>query len=110
MFRKIKDKTLSVTVKIAINNYIKEYGEMFKFNLNSVDKSIEIELMLKGERDTLTVNINRYEIIEKDNKYFIKIDGVQTSREWINTIASTQLEGKRFEIPEDYAKMLNIIV
>ncbi len=107
---KMRDKTLSIAVKVAVNNYIKEYAEMLKFNLDSKSKSIEMEIMLEGERDTLMVNIEKYEITQEAEKYFIKIYNVKTSRKWIDTIASEYLNGRAFEIPASYAKMLQVVV
>jgi hypothetical protein len=35
---------------------------------------------------------------------------VTTSRAWLNTLAASYLDGREFEIPEQYAKMLKTIV
>ena len=110
MLSKIKDKTVSTAINMAVNSYIKEYGEMLKFNLNSEQKSIDMEIMLEGEKESLLVNIDRYELTKREDKYFLKIYTLKTSRAWINTLASTYLEGKEFEIPSDYAKMLKVVI
>ena len=110
MFKKMKDAALSKGAKIAINTQIKEYGEMLKFNLDSNSKSIEMEVMLEGEKEPLEVKIDRYEITEADGEHQIIVHGVTTSRAWINTVASSYLEGKRFDIPAEYAKILKVIV
>ena len=110
MFKKMKDAALSKGVKIAINTQIKEYGQMLKLNLNSEQKSIDMEVMLDGEHEPLKVHIKQYEMTEENGKHFLKIHGVTTSRAWINTVASSYLEGKRFEIPTEYARMLKVLV
>ena len=110
MFKKMKDAALSKGAKVALNSYIKEYGKMLKLNLDSKNKSIALEVLLDGEKETLSVNVQRYELIEENGKNLLKIYGIQTSRAWINTIAGSYLEGKAFEIPEEYAKMLKVIV
>lgn len=110
MFAKIKDKTLSTGARLAINAQLKEYGKMLKLNLNSQEKSIELEVLLDGEKEPLTVKVDNYTLDEDQGKFFLKIYGVQTSRAWINTITSSYLEGKSFEIPTKYAKMLKVIV
>ena len=110
MIKNIKDIALSKGIKIAINNQIKEYGKMLKFNLNSEQKSIDMELMLDGEKEPLTVNIKSYKLREESGKYFLEIHGINTSRAWINTVASSFLEGKTFEIPAKYAKMLKVVI
>jgi hypothetical protein len=110
MLKKMKDAALSKGVKIAINTQIKEYGKMLKFNLDSQNKRIDIEVMLEGEHEPLAVHVGKYELTEEGSIHFLKIHNVSTSRAWINTLASTYLEGKKFEIPAEYAKMLKIIV
>ena len=110
MFGKLKDKTLSTGARLAINAQLKEYGTMLKLNLNSKEKSIELEVLLDGEKEPLTVKVDNYTLDEDQGKFFLKIYGVKTSRAWINTIASSYLEGKAFEIPAEYAKMLKVIV
>ena len=110
MFSKIKDRTVSTAIHMAVNNYIKDYGEMLKFDLDSDNKSINMELMLNGERESLLVHINSYELIRREERYILKIYSLKTSREWINTIASKYLENREFEIPSSYAKMLQAII
>jgi hypothetical protein len=110
MLKKMKDAALSKGIKIAVNTQIREYGKMLKFNLDSQNKQIDIEVMLEGEQEPLAVHVGKYELTEGGGIHFLRIYDVTTSRAWINTLASTYLEGKTFEIPEEYAKMLKIIV
>jgi len=110
MFGRMKDAALSKGAQIAINSQIKEYGEMLKLNLDSTQKSIEMEVMLDGEHEPLKVHVEKYEMTEADGKHFLKVHGVTTSRAWINTVASSYLEGKTFEVPAEYAKMLKVVV
>lgn len=110
MIKKMKDAVLSKAAKIAINYQIKEYGKMLKLNLDSKQKSIEMEVMLDGEHEPLSVHVKNYEMTEEDGRYLLKVYGVTTSRTWINTIASSYLEGKSFEIPAEYAKMIKVII
>jgi len=106
----MKDAALSKGAKIAINSQVKEYGKMLKLNLDSTQKSIEIEVMLDGEHEPLKVHVRNYELAQEIDKHLLKVHGVTTSRAWINTVASSYLEGKVFEIPAEYAKMLKVVV
>lgn len=106
----MKDAVLSKVAKIAINYQIKKYGKMLKLNLDSKQKSIEIEVMLDGEHEPLLVHVKNYMMVEEGGRHFLKVYGVSTSRAWINTIASSYLEGKSFEIPAEYTKMLKVII
>ena len=110
MFKKMKDAALSKGLKAAINYKVKEYGEMLKLNLDSGKKQIVLEVMLDGEKEPLEVRVNRYELAEEGGKYYLSLQDVVTSRAWINTVVVQYLEGKRFEIPQEYAKVLKVVV
>jgi len=110
MFKGWKDKAISATVKTAINVKIKEFGEMLRLNLDSQNKKIELELMLLGEKELLYVEVGSYEISEEGGKHYLIAKDIKTSREWINIVAKNYLENQKFEIPENVAKTLKIIV
>ncbi len=110
MLKKIKDSALSKGAKIAINNYIKEYGKMLKLNLDSKQKSIELEVMLDGENEPLHVKVNHYKLSQENGCYYLVAEDIVTSRAWINTVATQYLHGQKFEIPKEYAKLLKVVV
>jgi len=110
MFKKVKDIAVSKGVKVAIDKQIKEYGKMLKFNLDSKNRCIELEVMLEGESEPVTIIIDKYELTKKGDSHFITLNDIKTSRAWMNTMASLYLEGKSFAIPTKYAHMLKIIV
>ena len=105
-----KDTVLSKAVQIAISTKIREFGKMLKFNLDSKTKCIDLEVMLEGEQEPLHVKIGKYQLMEAEGKYMLKVYDISTSREWINVIAGKYLDGRTFEIPEEYAKLLKVIV
>jgi len=107
MLQVMKDKALSTGAKIAINQHIKEYGEITKLNLNSKFKSMDLEVKLEGESDNLKVQVEHYQITEDNH---LKVSGITTSRAWINKLASKHLEGKEFKVSAEYAHMLRAII
>ena len=110
MLQKLKDTVLSKGAKAALNTQIKAYGKMLTLNLNSKEKSLTFEVLLEGEKDVLTVEVGRYELYKAEEKHLLKIYDVQTSRAWINTLIQSYLEGKAFEIPKEYAKILGMVI
>jgi len=110
MLKNLKDKAISAIVKTVINLKIKEVGKMLRLNLDSQNKKIELELMLLGEKEPLYVEVGSYEISEEEGRYFLIVKDIKTSREWINIVAKNYLENQKFEIPENVAKTLKIIV
>ena len=117
MFNKIKnalsegkDKTLSLGVKQAINYKLKDIGEMRHFTLDSQKRTIELEIMLDGEKEPLHVNVQHYEITQVGEKHYLVAKDITTSRRWINVMAAQYLSGQKFEIPSEYAAMLKLVV
>ena len=110
LFTGVKDKGVSVAVKMAINSKIKEFGEMLKFNLDSETKTIELEILLDGEKEPLHVKVNNYKLIKENDKHYLQANDITTSRTWINTVASHYLSGQKIEIPAKYAQILSLVV
>jgi len=110
MIRRIKDTALSKGLRAAINRQIKEYGHMLKLDLDSQKKSISVQLMLEGEKEVLDIEVGRYELSEENGKYTLRLYNIRTSRSWMNTVAASYLEGRAFNIPSEYAKLLKVVV
>ena len=107
MLEKMKDIALSHGAKMAINKQISEYGEIVKLNLNSKFKTMGMEILLDGEKESVKIQVEHYEITEENT---LRISGVTTSKAWITTLAHTHLEGKSFDVPDEYAKMLRAVI
>ncbi len=106
----MKDKALSQGAKMAINSQIEAYGQVHRLNLDSKKKSIDLEVMLAGEIETLCVHVNNYELIETNGHSKLIVRGITTSRTWVDSLAASYLEGKAFDIPVEYAKMLRTVL
>jgi hypothetical protein len=50
--------------------------------------------------------VGRYEILQEGEKHYLVAKDINTSREWINIVASNYLENQKMEIPE---KAINTI-
>jgi len=105
-----KDKTLSRVVKEAFNYKLKEYGEIVEFHLDSDAKTITLEVLLEGEVEALRVEVKSYEIIQEDEKHFLLVNDIITSRAWINTLVEKHLDRQKFQIPNEYVKILKLVV
>lgn len=97
-------------IKIYINNKFKRYGSMLNLNLDSKNKKINLEVMLVGEKESLSINIGEYKILQENDKFYIQIDDVSTSRTWLNVVATETLNGQKLELPSKIAKLLKVIV
>ena len=81
---------------------------MLNLKVDSETKSIQIELMLKGEINKLEVEIKEYKIIQENDEVFIEIAQLETNREWLNIIIDSYLNNKKIAIPKKYVPLLDI--
>jgi hypothetical protein len=51
MLNRIKDKAFGEAIKQSINFKIKEFGKISKLKIDTQNKTIELELVLKGEKN-----------------------------------------------------------
>ena len=105
-----KDTILAKVTQIAVNTQIKKFGNLLSLTLNSKAKNIDLEVMLDGEHERLAIHVRNYEIVEEDEKHFIKIKNIITSRAWIDEAVVPQLEDKVFELPSKYIKLIKMAI
>jgi hypothetical protein len=96
-------------IKKTFNRKIMRYGTVLNLNLDSKNKSITLDVLLAGEESPLKLEIGRYDIISHDDKYYLEINDVSTSRLWLNVLADETLNGEKIEIPSKIAKLLKVV-
>lgn len=111
----IKDSILSLLLKKYINNLIDEYGEMVNLSIDSKNRKVSLNLLLKGEKENILVDIEEYEVIKKSDRTFIKFKRISSSREWIETLVSNRIipnyaPNNKFEIDSKYASIIELLV
>ena len=106
----MKDMALSKGAKIAINKQIEAFGVVTALTLDTQNRSIELDVMLEGELETLHVSVGKYEITGEAGSKRLRVSEISTSRQWINTLATKYLEGKSFDLPDAYAKTIEALI
>jgi hypothetical protein len=104
-----KDIGVGFLAKHQLNKKIEPYGSMLRLNIDSQKKSVEMELMLKGETHPMIVKIEEYTLEENSAGLYITVKRISTSREWITVAAEQFLLNKRFAIPREYAAALKLV-
>jgi hypothetical protein len=72
-------------VRHWLNSKLGRYGEMLKLEIDSKQKTVELEILLVGEDKPVQVTILKYEIIEGGLSW----SDVKTSRQWITEVIKT---------------------
>jgi len=113
-FSIIKDYGIEILFKEYINRQIKEFGKMLNLKIDPKDKNIELDILLKGEKESIKVTIEKYNVEVKNNTTQIKFDKVIASREWINVLIKDLVipnyaPNKTIEIESSYGKIIDLL-
>ncbi len=99
MVRRVDSATGNNLLLALLNRQLKELGEMTSILIDSKNKSIAIEIELKGEDKPISVRINGYEIESDGDRSLVQIGDISFSREWMDVIAKKFLVKEKLSIP-----------
>jgi hypothetical protein len=106
-----KDTAQSTMIKNGMNVFIKKFGEIKEFKIDTKSKTITISIYLKGEVQDVVVKIESYKFFRDDDDiYYIEIFQISVSRYWIDAIAKTFLIGKKFPVPNSLVIPMKILM
>ena len=97
-------------VAVLNQSVLKPYGTMTRLKLDTTTRSVDAELELKGETQPVRIQIHQFEVREEDGRAFVVIKSMETSREWLTTLARNFAVDRPFEIPESVKKFLPMIL
>lgn len=100
-FTSLKDRLIAKAAKMWFNQKYKHYGKMTNIQIDSIARSIHVELDLKGESSPIQINVKSYELLGKSSETQIALGEIETSREWVNLLIHDYLppEKKIFTVP-----------
>jgi len=110
ILNKGKDIALSATIKKLLNMKIENYGTINLLELDSNEKTMKIDVSLKGEETILQAKVHKYSIEQKGEEYFLVLHDVETSREWINLVIEDYLNKEEFKLPEQYISIIKAVI
>lgn len=100
IFANAKDRLMEQAALSFLNRKILlPFGRATNLQIDSKAKQLSIELELNGESAPVRVDLADYEIQQEDDRYFIIVRKVTTSREWLTALATNQFCGRRIELP-----------
>jgi hypothetical protein len=105
-----KDFGAAVVAKHQINKQLAPFGNMLRLNIDSTRKSVEMEMLLKGETHPIIISIDEYLVEEDATGLSIVIKRVSTSREWMTTAAQKFLVDRKFPLGREYAALLKLVI
>ena len=83
---------------------------MINFNIDSRNKTVQLEVLLKGEQQPITLTVEEYELRNEDGAFYFVINKATASREWVGVAVQEFLVGKKFRIPDNYSGMVKLVL
>jgi hypothetical protein len=105
-----KDAAVSAAIKMHAGRYLSRYGEIRHVEVDSSNRSIEMDILLKGESVSIILRTAQYEIISENGESLFIPHDVSASREWIDSLAKEHIQDLPFRIPAALAKILTFCV
>ena len=107
----VKDWLVEKTAPRILNQrFLKHYGEITELKIDSTNKSLQLELELKGDPQKLWIYVHRYELMEQKGEMQFLVKDISVSREWISALAQEFLLNKPFPIPPEIARLIPMIL
>jgi len=96
----LKDKSLSKLLLAASRRYLKDFGEVLDIALDTAARSITVEMLPVGERESIRVSLSGYGL-EHDaaGGDWLTFECLSVSREWMTRAAERLLPQKRLRLP-----------
>ena len=102
----LKDSALAHALKGYINERFGKYGELLDCEVDTANNAIHLRAQLKGETETVTASIDRYEIEREGEQAYLVLHACSASREWLGVLLDNIAEGSRHKIPAAVARFL----
>lgn len=99
MFSAAKDAMASRAAQAYVNNRIARYGQLQELRIDSRAHTMEGTCLLHGEREAITVYVDRYEIAERSGTKFLTVQKCRCARPWLQHLLTDFVEGRSVELP-----------
>ena len=106
MLRAIKDGAIAMSLKALVNDKFGQYGDITDCSIDTKSNKVVVQALLKGERDRVTINLDKYEIEQEGAESYIVLKRFSASREWVALVLNKFLMGKRYKLPAAVTKLL----
>ncbi len=106
MAKSVKNGALAVGLKAYVNEKFAEYGEVLECQVDTDKNRLTVLARMKGERDTVNVTLEQYELQREGDKAFIVLRRFTSSRAWLTLLLNKLFSGKRYPLPSAVGSLL----
>jgi hypothetical protein len=115
LLRNLLDKTKSHAMSLAgkqiLAAYLEKYGTMLNFSVHPETHTINVEMLLKGEKEPVQLTLRGYEIVEPEGgKPGFRVAEISASREWLEVALRQFVQGRTIELPPHAAHLLKLLL
>ncbi len=106
-----KDQLLAKGAKAHFNKLIGRYGAVVDFQLNTMDRSLSLTLLLKGEETPITIHVHEYTLSTAEGKSVLVIDGrkIETAREWLTELIRDRVGQQPLVVPDNLEWVVQLL-
>ncbi|MFZ5518873.1 MAG: hypothetical protein ACOY90_19740 [Candidatus Zhuqueibacterota bacterium] len=113
--RNWKNSAIAAPAMKFVNDMLNDYGEMVDLTIDSLNKNIKVEVLLKGEKETIFLTIEHYEVVQSGDSHFLKFNNVSCTRQWIEAIIQNMAiprlaPTKMLKIDSRYARLIDLLI
>lgn len=110
MLSRLRGNLSSFAARQLFNYTYTRYGTMTQLKIDPEAKTIDIELLLKGEKEPIQIHLANYSIqpTPTGDGGIFSVSNVSVSREWMNTLANEALVNRSIPIPASAIKWLKL--
>ncbi len=102
----MKDGALGLALKSFLNDKLQRFGEVLDCQIDTGNGRVQLTAMLKGEKETVTASIERYELEKDGDDNYIRLKSFSSSREWLTVILTERLTDRQFKLPAAVSSFL----
>lgn len=99
MLNAAKDALTGKAARTYLNSVLARYGEITALTLDSRACTIMAVCQLEGEKEAITIKVERYVIESEAEKRFVRIEAVSCSRPWLERLLLDHARERRFPLP-----------
>ncbi len=95
----LKEAAAEAAITALVNREIETFGTVRSLSINTEQKTMRVELALKGEAARIWINVAAYELSEQNGQVHIAFQNATASREWITAVLNQYVVGRPFRLP-----------
>jgi predicted transcriptional regulator len=104
--RGVKDGALAMALKAYVNDKLNAYGEITECTVDTESGRLTAKAMLKGERESVSATIERYEMVKEGEDTYIVLKTFTSSRPWLTLLLNKLFADKRYKLPGAVSRLL----